>query len=798
MKFREFLKNNIVVTDGALGTMLQAKGLPLGVLPEKWNISNPDILVDIHKAYYDVGCNLVSTNTFGANLFKFDVNELETIIKSAISCVKAAKDSSSNKGEKFIAFSIGSLGKMLKPFGDLEFEKAYEVFKTSIGFAAKYGADVILIETMTDAYETKAAVLAAKDICNLPIIVSNAYNKDGRLLGGTSPRAMVALLEGLGVDAIGVNCSLGPQSLFKVIDELLEYSSLPIHFAPNAGLPKIVDGKTTYDITPDEFASYVASKVKDGVRICGGCCGTTPLYIEKLIANIKGVQPKKIEKKNFTMVSSYMDAVVFDKEPVLIGERINPTGKKRFKQALIENDIDYILQEGIKEQDAGAHILDVNVGLPDIDENAVLQKVVFELQAVSSLPLQIDTASPVAMENALRLYNGKALINSVNGKEESMKAIFPLVKKYGGTVIALTLDEKGIPETIEGRVAIAKKILKTAEKYGIEKKDIIFDTLTMTIATDKNAALVTIGALKEIKEKLGCHTSLGVSNVSFGLPNRDEINSCFFLSCLENGLSAAIMNPFSYQMMKTYFSYRALHGMDESCKDYIDFISTHTDEPKKEVATSVQIDGKTDLQNAIVKGLKDKAAILTETLLKEVLNPLDIVQNEVIPALDIVGVGYENKTMYLPQLLMSAEAAKAAFEVIKVKASVKAEEKKCKFVLATVKGDIHDIGKNIVKLLMENYGFDVYDLGKDVDPEIVVNKIIEEHAPLCGLSALMTTTVPSMEATIKLIREKAPWCKVVVGGAVLTKECAEKIGADAYSKDAMETVRYAEKINELI
>ena len=613
---------------------------------------------------------------------------------------------------------------------------------------------------------------------------------------GASPSAMAALLEGMGADAIGANCSLGPDQLEGVITELLNCSSVPVVLKPNAGLPKIENGATVYDVDADAFASSVAALISRGVRVAGGCCGTTPEYIRALTEKTSHMSPVPISDKNITVVSSYTHAVVFNKSPILIGERINPTGKKRFKQALVENDMDFILSQGVSQQDAGVHILDVNVGLPDIDETEMLRRTVCELQAVTNLPLQIETSDPEAMEAALRRYNGKAMVNSVNGKEESMRAIFPLVKKYGGLVVALTLDEGGIPDTVGGRVAVAEKILRVAAEYGISKKDIIFDTLAMTVSADTSAAGVTLEALRKIRRDLGCHTSLGVSNVSFGLPNRDAVNGTFFAIALENGLSAAIMNPFSADMMKSYYAFRALRNLDENCADYIAAaasFATVSAAPSAAAARSAD-ENSSELQGAIIKGFKEKAGEITKELLKTA-DPLDIVNGEVIPALNGVGRGFEEKTVYLPQLLMSAEAAKSAFEVIKSFMSIGgAAESKGTFVIATVKGDIHDIGKNIVRLLLENYGFNVVDLGKDVDPEIFVDTVCSLHAPLAGLSALMTTTVPAMEETVALLRERAPWCKVIVGGAVLTKEYADKMGADKYAKDAMETVRYAQDI----
>lgn len=797
MNFLSFLQNNIVYLDGGMGTLLQARGLTPGEYPERWNITHPEEITAIHKAYFDAGSNVVCTNTFGANRLKFSVDELEDIIKAAVQNAKTAREQSINKGETFIALDIGPSGKLLKPLGDLDFEDAVSLFAETVKIGVSCGVDLILIETMNDSYETKAALLAAKENCNLPVIVSNAYNEDGKLMTGASPAAMVAMLEGMGADAIGANCSLGPKQLRSVALELIETASVPVILKPNAGLPKSIDGKTVFDVTPDEFAADVADLITKGVRVAGGCCGTTPDYIRALTEKTKDFSPVPLTDKNLTVVSSYTHAVTFGNSPVLIGERINPTGKKRFKQALLENDMDYILTEGVNQQEKGVHILDVNVGLPDIDEVSMLKNAVCELQAVLNLPLQIDTANTTAMEAALRCYNGKAMINSVNGKEESMQAVFPLVKKYGGLVVALTLDENGIPDTAEGRFAIAEKILKTAEQYGIHKKDIIFDTLAMTISADNLAALATLSALSRIKSELGCHTSLGVSNVSFGLPNRDAINSTFFALAMEKGLSAAIMNPYSSDMMKTYYTFKALKGLDENCADYIavaDSFAVATAAPNAETKKTAE-EYKSDLQHAIVKGFKEKAGDITKELLNTI-PPLDIVQNEIIPALDIVGKGFEEKTVYLPQLLMSAEAAKSAFEHIKAFMANTAEKAADKgtFVLATVHGDIHDIGKNIVKLLLENYGYTVVDLGKDVPPETILKETIRLKAPFVGLSALMTTTVPAMEETIKLLKEKAPWCKAIVGGAVLTQDYADKIGADKYAKDAMEAVRYAERL----
>ncbi len=802
MNVKEFLKDNILYLDGGMGTLLQESDLTPGELPEKWNLSHPDIITKIHRDYFNAGSNVVNTNTFGANTLKFTLDELDVIIKAAVENAKKAREESDTTHPKFIALDIGPTGRMLAPYGDFDFEDAVSVFGETVKLGVKYGVDLIFIETMNDSYETKAALLAAKENCDLPVFVSNAYGEDSKLMTGASPAAMVALLEGMGADAIGVNCSLGPKALSGVVEEYLTYSSLPVILKPNAGLPRAQNGKTVYDVKPEEFADEVSELIKRGVRIAGGCCGTTPEHISLLVQSSKDIQPRTITKKNITCVSSYTHAVIFGDKPILIGERINPTGKKRFKEALKANDIDYILKEGIAQQEAGVHILDVNVGLPEIDEVRMLTTSVCELQAIIDLPLQIDTSDARAMESALRRYNGKAMINSVSGKQESMDAVFPLAKKYGGLIVALTLDESGIPDNAEDRLKIAENILKEAEKYGIDKKDIIFDPLALTISANTNAAKETLRAVGLITSTLGCHTSLGVSNVSFGLPEREIITSAFFTLAMQNGLSAAIMNPYSTEMLKAYFAFLALAGKDDNCSEYIAFAQKLP--VKTEIVQSVKAptaenpeEYRSELQKAIVKGLKERASDITYELLKS-LPPLQIVQDEIIPALNTVGIGFEKKTVYLPQLLMSAEAAKSAFERIKATLPSERSSDKCSFVIATVKGDIHDIGKNIVKLLLENYGFDVTDLGRDISPEDIVSKVAELNAPIVGLSALMTTTVPAMEETIKQLRKRAPWCKIVVGGAVLNREYADAIGADKYASDAMETVRYAEEINSLL
>lgn len=799
MGILELLKKGTVYLDGGMGTLLQARGLKPGENPEEWNLTHPEEVTAIHRAYFDAGSNMVCANTFGANPLRFERDHLEQIVAAALDNARAARNTSAGGQEKFVALDIGPSGKLLKPYGDLDFEDAVAAFAETVRLGVRYGADAILIETMNDSYETKAALLAAKENSKLPVFVSNAYGEDGKLMTGASPAAMVAMLEGMGADAIGVNCSLGPKALAPVVEEYLRRASVPVLLKPNAGLPREENGRAVYDVPPEEFAEDTAALMEQGVRLAGGCCGTTPAYIAALVERTRDLVPKPIEKKAITCISSYTHAVDFGDDPILIGERINPTGKKRFKEALRTGDMDYILTEGIRQQEKGVQVLDVNVGLPEIDEPAVLEETVCRLQAVVDLPLQIDTSDPIAMERALRRYNGKAMINSVNGKEESMAAVFPLAKKYGGVVVALTLDESGIPETAQGRLAVAQRILARASEYGIDRKDIVFDPLAMAVSAAPEAAQVTLESLELIRTRLGCRTSLGVSNVSFGLPGREGVNAAFFALALGRGLSAAIMNPFSAGMLRTYYAYRALLGLDDNCTGYIAFAAQDVPQAPATVpaaaAAPKEENFRSALQRAVVKGLKDQAAAATRSLL-ETVEPLEIVRQEIIPALDIVGKGFEDKTIYLPQLLMSAEAAKGAFEEIKTALSAQKGETaaKCPFVIATVQGDIHDIGKNIVKLLLENYGFAVTDLGRDVAPEAVVEAVQRLHAPLAGLSALMTTTVPAMEETIRQLRLGAPWCKVVVGGAVLTQEYADRIGADKYAKDAMETVRYAEEI----
>ena len=788
MRILDYIKENVVVLDGAMGTLLQESGLKSGELPERWNLSHPERIVAIHKAYLDAGSNLISTNTFGANILKFSKAELKEIISSAVNNARLAIKESKGRQEKWIALDIGPTGRMLKPLGDLDFEDAVSVFAETVRLGAECGVDVIFIETMSDSYETKAALLAAKENCDLPVFVSNAYGEDGKLMTGASPAAMVALLEGMGADAIGVNCSFGPDKLMPVLREYLKYSSLPVILKPNAGLPQDREGKSEYDVSPKKMAEQIVLAVSEGARAVGGCCGTTPEHIREISRVVSSISPLSITKKNNTITSSYTHAVFIGDAPVMIGERINPTGKPKFREAVKSGNIEYILREAIGQEDAGADILDVNLGIPGINESSALTDAVCRIQEVTSLPLQIDTSDAKAMEYALRRYNGKAMINSVNGKSESMAAVFPLAKKYGGVVVALTLDENGIPSTAEGRVSIARKILCEAEGYGIDKKDILFDPLAMAVSADPTAARETLKALRLINEELGAKTVLGVSNVSFGLPERDRLNAAYLVMALTEGLSAAIVNPYSDRIKGAMINYLALSGEDLNFEKYIRSVSV--DECASRPSGETKIDSVTDLVTAVERGFREQAAVLAEEELKKHA-PLEIINGFVAPALNRVGDRFEKKEIFLPSLLMSAEAASAALEVIKSKMPKGEGSSARRIVLATVKGDIHDIGKNIVKLVLESYGYEVTDLGKDVPKERILDAVLSLNADMVGLSALMTTTLPAMEETVRLIREKAPECKVMVGGAVLSEEYAKEIGADFYGKDAMDAVKFA-------
>ena len=788
MDFLQRLEKERLFFDGAMGTMLQDRGLAAGELPELKNITDSETVIDIHASYVKAGCDILKTNTFGANRLKlagsgFSVEQIVTA--AAANAKKAAREK-----EVFIALDVGPTGKLLCPFGDLDFEEAVSIFAEIISAGAKAGADLVLIETMSDTYEIKAAMLAAKENCSLPVLVTFTPDSSGRLLTGADIMTAVCLIEALGADALGFNCGLGPERMKPLLPELIRCAGIPVIVNPNAGLPEQINGKTEYRITPQEFAREMA-EIAAFARITGGCCGTAPEHIKAMIESCRDIPLLPVTPKNLTAVCSYGKTVPLGEKTILIGERLNPTGKPRMKKALHENDMDYICREGLAQCENGARILDVNVGLPGIDEAAVLSQAVTKLQSVTNAPLQIDTSSAQAAERALRLYNGKPLLNSVNGKKESLDAILPIVKKYGSAVVALCLDDNGIPETAQGRIEIAQKIIAEAEKYGIQKKDIVVDALTMTISTNKDNAKITLDAMEYIRRTMGVHTVLGVSNVSFGLPQRQIINAAFFSLAEKRGLSAGIVNPHDSVTDESLLANRALNGEDENCAEYIAHFSNQSS-GEKPPAAAKEPEENLSLYDAIVRGLKEQSAKAAANMILSI-QPLDIINNHLVPALDKVGNDYESEKIFLPQLLMSAEAAKAAFEAVKLYMAKHGEtqEKRGKIVLATVKGDIHDIGKNIVKILLENYNFEVIDLGKNVEPSLVVQTVLKENVRLAGLSALMTTTVVYMEETIKLLKEKAPDCRVMVGGAVLTQDYAGKIGADFYSKDAMGSVRYA-------
>ncbi len=786
MSFLDKLGKEWLFGDGGTGTILQEKGLKAGELPETWNLSHPEEIIDLHLNYLLAGSDLITTNTFGANALKYP-EDLRQIVEAAVSHAREARRRSGKK-DAYIALDIGPTGRLLQPMGDLPFEHAVELFGEVVRIGAEAGADLVLIETMSDSYELKAAVLAAKENCNLPVCATVIFDEKGKLLTGGTVDSVSAMLEGLRVDALGVNCGLGPKQMLPIVKRLTEVSSLPVIVNPNAGLPRSENGKTVFDIGADTFAELMAQIAEMGVHMLGGCCGTTPEHIRKMIERCRNKPFHPPVHKHRTVVSSFSQTVEIGGMPVIIGERINPTGKSKFKAALREGNIEYILSEGLAQEDSGAHILDVNVGLPEIDEPAMMERVVTRLQSVIALPLQIDTSNEEAMERGMRLYNGKPMVNSVSGKMESMEKVFPLVQKYGGVVVGLTLDETGIPATAEGRVQVARRIYQTAERYGIPREDIVIDALAMTISSDSGSALVTLETLRRIRDELHGNTILGVSNISFGLPQREIINANFFTMALQNGLSCAIINPNTEAMMRSYRAYLALSGQDQQCSGYIASYGGQSAQQQAPVQSASM-----PLAECVERGLREGAAEAAEAALRTSA-PLDVVNTELIPALDRVGKGFENGTVFLPQLLMSAEAAKAAFEVVKERMRDVPREQKGKVILATVKGDIHDIGKNIVKVLLENYGYQVLDLGKDVSPEDIVSAAVLENVSLVGLSALMTTTVVSMEQTIRLLREKKPDAKIVVGGAVLTPEYAASIGADFYAKDAMATVHYADSV----
>ena len=823
----ERLGHEYLFCDGGTGSFLQEHGLAGGELPETWNTAHPEVILELYESYLRAGADIFNTNTFGLNSLKFP-GRVEELMNAAVSLAKQARENTGRE-DAYIAIDMGPTGKLLEPMGDLSFDRAVELFAEVAVAGKKAGGDLVLIETMSDSYEAKAAVLAVKENTKLPVIVTTVYDQKGKLLTGGTVESTVAMLEGLGVDALGLNCGLGPDLMLPMVEKLVERASVPIVVNPNAGLPRTENGRTVYDVGPEEFVETMKLIADMGVQVLGGCCGTTPAHIRLLSETIRKRPFHPNTEKSWTVVSSYCQAVTCGRKPVLIGERINPTGKKRFKQALRDNDMDYILSQGLEQEDAGADILDVNVGLPEIDEPAMMRSVVTRLQGVTGLPLQLDTTDIEALEQGLRYYNGKAMINSVNGKEEVIRSVMPLVKKYGGVLVGLVLDEEGIPETAEGRIRVAEKIYRAAEEYGIPKKDIVIDGLCMTVSSDPSSALTTLETIRRVRDDYHGHTILGVSNVSFGLPQRPLINSYFLTMAMQMGLSFAIVNPNNAHMMAAYRSFLALSDLDPQCMGYIESYA-NADVPVAAAGGQGSTSGgngagaggasgaggsgtgsngasaagentggageagSSPLRSSVERGMSGPAAEAMKKALSEGADPLEVINAELIPALDKVGKGFEKGTVFLPQLLMSAEAAKAAFEVVKAAMAGKPRELKGKVIIATVKGDIHDIGKNIVKVMLENYGYDVIDLGKDVPPEVIVDRAIQDDVKLVGLSALMTTTVVSMEDTIKLLREKKPDTKVVVGGAVMTQEYADQIGADCYAKDAMATVRYADEV----
>ena len=729
------------------------------------------------------GANILKTNTFGANPIKLAETDLDC--KATITAaVTIAKKACAGAIDKFVALDLGPTGKLLAPYGDLPFEKAVAAYGEMVRYGVEAGADLILIETMSDTYETKAAILGAKENCDLPVCVTLTFDEDGKLLTGATVEAAALMCEGLGVDAIGFNCGLGPVQVAKLVPQMLQATKLPLIVNPNAGLPVQRDGKTCFDINPEEYADLMyALACADAPSIMGGCCGTTPAHIAAMITKCKNLQPGGTRELDLTAVSSYGKAVHIGDVPVIIGERINPTGKKRLKEALKNQELDYVCRLALEQISSTAHILDVNVGTPGIDETAMLGKAVPALQAITDTPLQIDTSNYEAMEKALRLYNGKPMLNSVNGKEDSLEHVLPLAKKYGAVVVALCLDDSGIPTTAEGRIAIADKIIARAAEYGIESRNIVVDTLAMTISTGADNAAVACEVIRAMKAR-GINTVMGVSNISFGLPGRDAVNSTFFAIAMQAGLSCGIINPQSKAMLDAYYGFCALAGYDEGCQEYV---KRYADAPK---AAPISV-SDVNLYDAIVKGLQIDAKKAAAVALADEA-PLDVINKYMIPALDFVGDGFEKKTLFLPQLLMSADAAKAAFEVIREAVGV-AETQSDTVVIATVHGDIHDIGKNIVKVLLENYGYKVLDLGKDVPVADIVKTVQESGAKVVGLSALMTTTVSAMEATINALREVSD-CKIVVGGAVLTEEYAQSIGAEHYAPNAVSAVTYVNEV----
>lgn len=788
-----FTGNKWVFFDGAMGTMLQKAGLAAGDFPEVNNFKNPDTVAGIYRQYIEAGAEIITTNTFSSNKFKMKDFEygFEASIRKGVAVAKSAVSTQK------VALDIGPIGQLMAPMGMLSFEDAYQMFADQIKIGADAGADLVLIETMTDLYEAKAAVLAAKENCDLPVVCTLSFQKDGRTLSGADPLTAIMVLAGLGLDAIGVNCSLGPVEMIPIIEQFVRYANIPVIAQPNAGMPELVKGETVYNMGPEEFGVSIGKMAALGVSVFGGCCGTNPDFIKEAKKAVSCLEVVTVSPERITAVSSGSKSVVLGNDVSVIGERINPTGKKKLKEALRTRNFDYILNEAVNQRNAGAEILDVNAGLPEIDEKEVMVKIVQEIQAVVDLPLQIDSTDPEVVEAALRIYNGKALVNSVNGEEKSLKAILPLVKKYGACVLGLTLDEDGIPETAAGRFAIAEKIVAAADTFGIKREDVLIDCLVLTASTQQPAVMETLKAVRMVKEKLGVKTILGVSNVSFGLPRRDILNSTYLAMALACGLDAPIINPLSGPMMDVVHSFRVLANMDSGSES---FVAAYANTQAPEAAASAAgpasgigtVSGQRTLKEIVIDGLRNEAAAETERLL-ETEDPMKIIEGDLMPALDEVGERYEKGRIFLPQLMQAAETVKKAFDVIKSRISVSDKNGliKGKIILATVKGDIHDIGKNIVKVLLENYGYQIIDLGKDVSPETVVETAKKEKVKLVGLSALMTTTVKSMEDTITALKREGVPCMVMVGGAVLTPEYADMIRADHYARDAQEAVRIA-------
>ena len=773
---RERLGKDLLIFDGGMGTQLQAAGMRAGEIPEVYNIEHPDIIVDIHKRYLLAGAHFITTNTFGCNPLKMKDSGYCycDLLKAAIENAKKARDEV-NK-DAYIVLDIGPIGQLLEPLGNLTFDEAYEIIASQV-IMAKDDVDAVLLETMTSLYEVKAGILAVKENSDLPVFVTMTFEQNGRTLTGSDPTTFVNVVEGLGVDALGVNCSLGPQELEPIIHEILETSSTPVMIQPNAGLPVLRDGKTCYDVTSHDYAQAMIQYMNNGVGVVGGCCGTTPEFIQEL----QKVAPKNVaarEIKKYTRVSSQNQTVTFHGQVVVCGERLNPTGKKKLKAALKEERYDECVIEGIKQQQAGADVLDVNVGLPGIDEAQTMKKVIQLLQEVINLPLQIDSSSPKAIEMACRYYNGKPLINSVNGKDEVMDAIFPIVKKYGGVVIGLTLED-GIPLYAQERLAIAKKIIDKAATYGIGKENIIIDCLTLTASAQQKEVQETLKALRLVKEQLGVHTVLGVSNVSFGLPNRPLLNRTFLALAMQSGLDLPIINPLDQQLMDTIDAYNVLYNYDVDSTRYI-ANQSQVDTPKAIVNTTFS------LEDMIINGLKDEVQAKTKEVL-QTNEAMDVINHMIIPALNQVGKDYENNKIFLPQLIQSAQTTKLAFEVVQSTFKVSGPQKG-PVMMCTVEGDIHDIGKNIVKVVLESYGYQVIDLGKDVKVEKVVEAYHQYQPKIIGLSALMTTTVVNMKRTIEALHNDGCEVPIWVGGAVLTQDIADEIGADYYSEDAMASV----------